>query len=58
MAEISYASQALSDLERIADFLSKNDVDAIGVLDLIDEALSLLARHLTWADQSRPICES
>lgn len=46
MARISYASRALADLERISDFLSDRGEDAqLAVLDLIDEAITLLARH-------------
>jgi plasmid stabilization system protein ParE len=46
MARISYASRALSDLEKISDFLLDKGVDAqLEALDLIDEAISLLSRH-------------
>lgn len=46
MARISYASRALSDLERISDFLSENGLEAqLEALDLIDEAITILARH-------------
>lgn len=46
MAQISYAGQALADLERISDFLAKESpAAAIAALDLIDEAISILARH-------------
>ncbi len=46
MARISYASQALSDLERISDFLSNEGIEAqLEALDLIDEAIAILARH-------------
>ncbi|TFW35817.1 type II toxin-antitoxin system RelE/ParE family toxin [Massilia horti] len=46
MAKISYSSQALSDLERISDFLSGQGVSIqLEALDLIDEAVSILARH-------------
>lgn len=46
MARISYAGRALSDLERISDFLSDHGVDVqLEALDLIDEAISILARH-------------
>jgi len=44
MARISYAGQALADLERISDFLN-NGGDALEALDLIDEAVAVLARH-------------
>lgn len=45
MAQISYAAQALTDLERISDMASANGTDALAVLDLIDEAIAILARH-------------
>ena len=45
MARISYAGQALTDLERIGDFLTDNGDDTAAVLDLIDEAISILVRH-------------
>ena len=46
MARISYASQALSDLERISDFLSDKGLEAqLEALDLIDEAVTILSRH-------------
>jgi addiction module RelE/StbE family toxin len=46
MARISYSSRALSDLERISDFLLSEGLDAqLEALDLIDEAVAILARH-------------
>jgi addiction module RelE/StbE family toxin len=46
MAKISYSAQALADLERISDFLSKDGSGAqYEALDLIDEAINVLARH-------------
>ena len=45
MARISYAGQALGDQERISDFLSNGGGDALEALDLIDEAVAILARH-------------
>lgn len=45
MARISYAFQALADLERISDFLVEMGQDALAVLDLIDEAVTILPRH-------------
>ena len=45
MAQISYADQALADLERISDYLVHDQQDALAALDLIDEAVSILARH-------------
>lgn len=45
MAGISYSSQALADLERISDFLSESGLNALEALDLIDEAVTILARH-------------
>lgn len=46
MARISYASRALSDLERISDFLSDKGLETqLEALDLIDEAITILSRH-------------
>lgn len=45
MARISYAGQALAHLERISDFVTSSGADALETLDLIDEAVSILARH-------------
>lgn len=46
MARIRYANRALSDLERIADFLAPEGEDAqLDALDLIDEAIAVLVRH-------------
>jgi addiction module RelE/StbE family toxin len=45
VAKISYSRQALGDLERIADFLVDSGADAMATLDLIDEAVGMLARH-------------
>lgn len=45
MARISYANQAVTDLERISDFLVDHGEDALPVLNLIDEAIAMLARH-------------
>ncbi|WP_332877156.1 type II toxin-antitoxin system RelE/ParE family toxin [Massilia sp. S19_KUP03_FR1] len=45
MARISYAGQALGDLERISDFIATSGRDALEALDLIDEAVAILARH-------------
>lgn len=46
MAGISYSSRALSDLERISDFLSDEGLEAqLEALDLIDEAITILVRH-------------
>jgi addiction module RelE/StbE family toxin len=45
MAQISYAGQALADLERISDFVADCGHDALEALDLIDEAIIILARH-------------
>ena len=46
MAQISYSSQALADLERISDFLSGEGVGApLEALELIDDAVNILARH-------------
>lgn len=46
MARLSYSGQALADLERISDFLLPEGIEvALDILDLIDEALSILRRH-------------
>ncbi len=45
MAKISYARHALKDLERISDYLTAHGADALETLDLIDEAVGILARH-------------
>lgn len=45
MAKISYSRQALHDLERISDYLTGHGGDALAALDLIDEAVGILARH-------------
>ena len=45
MAQVSYSDQALANLEYISDFLSDNGSDAMEALDLIDEAIAILARH-------------
>lgn len=46
MARISYAGRALSDLERISDYLVPEGVEAqLAALDLIEEAVAILLRH-------------
>jgi addiction module RelE/StbE family toxin len=46
MARVSYAGRALSDLERISDFLSdEGHATQLEALDLIDEAINILVRH-------------
>ncbi len=46
MARISYSSRALTDLERISDFLAPEGPAAqLEALDLIDEAVDVLVRH-------------
>jgi plasmid stabilization system protein ParE len=46
MAQIRYSAQALTDLERISDFLIPEGSDLVlYTLDLIEEAVSILARH-------------
>jgi addiction module RelE/StbE family toxin len=45
MARISYSDQALSDLESISDFLSESGLNELETLNLIDEAVTILARH-------------
>lgn len=55
MARLSYSSQALADLERISDFLTPQGPAAIvEALDLIDEAISILARHPLIGRHSDP----
>lgn len=46
MARIIYSGRAVTDLERISDFLPEQGLDAqLEALDLIDEAITILARH-------------
>ncbi|MDQ1834179.1 type II toxin-antitoxin system RelE/ParE family toxin [Massilia scottii] len=45
MAEISYSSRAVADLERISNFLVTSNLNASETLDLIEEAINILARH-------------
>jgi plasmid stabilization system protein ParE len=46
LARLSYSGRALADLERLTDFLVEADpVAAAGTVDLIAEAVGLLARH-------------
>lgn len=46
MAKVRYSHQALTNLERIADFLVETDADlALESLELIDDAITILARH-------------
>lgn len=46
MAKLSYSRRALADLERLTDFLAEIDpLAASDAVDLIGEAVSLLARH-------------
>jgi addiction module RelE/StbE family toxin len=46
MARLSYSRQALTDLERISDFLLQEGIrQVVETLDLIDEAIGLLRRH-------------
>ncbi len=46
MAKISFSSQSISDLEHISDFLSEMGFEVqLEALDLIDEAINVLARH-------------
>jgi len=46
LARLIYSAQALVDLERLTDFLLANDpVVALKTLELIEEAVGLLARH-------------
>lgn len=46
MARLIYSEQALSDLERLSDFLLESDAaGAATTIDLIVEAVEVLARH-------------
>ena len=46
MATLSYSERALTDLERLTDFLIDNDPAAAAeTLELIEEAVNLLIRH-------------
>lgn len=46
MAKISYSRQALADLRRISDLLSSEGASKqLEALDLIDDAVNVLARH-------------
>lgn len=46
MARLIYAAQALTDLERLADFLAEADpLAALDTLGLIEEAVAILKRH-------------
>ncbi|MEY2633617.1 MAG: hypothetical protein RIR00_2271 [Pseudomonadota bacterium] len=46
MAQLSYSRLALDNLTRLVDFLMQSDPLAAALnVDLIDEAVSLLARH-------------
>jgi plasmid stabilization system protein ParE len=46
LAGLTYAAQALNDLERLADFLAEADpVAALDTLGLIEEAVAILKRH-------------
>lgn len=46
MAKISYSDKALSDLERLTDFLLESDAQAaIVTIDLVTDAVSILKRH-------------
>jgi addiction module RelE/StbE family toxin len=48
VAQLSYSRQALKDLQGISDYLLEQGEDAQDVLhtlDLIDEAIGILARH-------------
>ncbi|WP_374580387.1 type II toxin-antitoxin system RelE/ParE family toxin [Pseudoduganella sp.] len=46
MAQIKYSAAALSNLERIANFLMlESEQAALQALDLIEDAITMLARH-------------
>jgi plasmid stabilization system protein ParE len=46
LAQLIYATAALADLERLVDFLiDAEPVVAVGTIDLISEAIDVLANH-------------
>lgn len=46
MAQIKYSATALSNLERIADFLApESEQSALDALELIEDAITMLVRH-------------
>jgi plasmid stabilization system protein ParE len=46
LAKLSYSERALTNLERLTDFLIENDPEAAAeTLELIEEAVNLLIRH-------------
>lgn len=46
MARLIYSDQAVSDLERLVDFLAEQDpAAALATIDLIEEALLILRHH-------------
>jgi addiction module RelE/StbE family toxin len=46
VARLIYSRRAVEDLERVVDFLAdRNAAAAVETLDLIEEAVSVLARH-------------
>ncbi len=46
MAEVVYSRNAFSDLERLADFLSKDaSKAAIAAIDVIQDGIEILGRH-------------
>ncbi len=47
MAGLIYSAHALADLERLTDFLIESDPSAaMNTIDLVEEAVELLKRHL------------
>ncbi|MFB9242455.1 type II toxin-antitoxin system RelE/ParE family toxin [Massilia antarctica] len=45
MAKISYSNRAIADLEHISNFLVTSKLNVSETLNLIDEAINILARH-------------
>jgi addiction module RelE/StbE family toxin len=46
LAKISYSDKALTDLERLTDFLLESDTQAaVETIDLITDAVAVLKRH-------------
>jgi len=46
LATLSYSERALTDIEVLTDFLAETDpIGALKTFDLIEEAITLLARH-------------
>jgi plasmid stabilization system protein ParE len=45
LARLIYSQSALEDLERLTDFLLDHDPAAVATIDLVREAVGVLARH-------------